>query len=118
MSSEDSLYARYKHGKYISTPPTSAWSLGGIGSVPTTYPLSFKTEGFVTTSWKKYRLYSKLKLKIINFLKGSDKISEEEKRNKTGFVGGKTITPTEDVLTVLYQLFFIKLQRMSKYIIS
>uniref|UniRef100_A0A1D1YFE3 Protein phosphatase 1 regulatory subunit 12C n=1 Tax=Anthurium amnicola TaxID=1678845 RepID=A0A1D1YFE3_9ARAE len=70
MSSEDSLYARYKHGKSISIPPISAWSLGGIGSVPAPYPLSFKTEA-----------------------------SEEEKRNKTGFVGGKKITPTEDILT-------------------
>lgn len=49
MSSEDSLYARYKHGKSISIPPISAWSLGGIGSVPAPYPLSFKTEGFVIT---------------------------------------------------------------------
>ncbi|CAB4399897.1 hypothetical protein RhiirA5_351660 [Rhizophagus irregularis] len=70
MSSEDSLYARYKHGKSISIPPISAWSLGGIGSVPAPYPLSFKTE-----------------------------VSEEEKRNKSGFVGGKKITPTEDILT-------------------
>ncbi|GBC07249.1 hypothetical protein RclHR1_07330007 [Rhizophagus clarus] len=70
MSSEDSLYARYKHGKSISIPPISAWSLGGIGSVPAPYPLSFKTE-----------------------------VSEEEKRNKFSFVGGKKITPTEDILT-------------------
>jgi len=70
MSSEDSLYARYKHGKSISVPPISAWSLGGIGSVPAPYPLSFKTEA-----------------------------GEEEKHDKTGFVGGKKITPTEDILT-------------------
>jgi hypothetical protein len=37
------------------------------------------------------------------------KASEEEKRNKSGFVGGKKITPTEDVLTVLYRLFLMLL---------
>jgi hypothetical protein len=53
MSSEDSLYARCKHGKSISIPPTSAWSLGGLGSVPAPYPLSFKAEGFVINNLKK-----------------------------------------------------------------
>ncbi|CAI2170569.1 11681_t:CDS:10 [Funneliformis geosporum] len=72
--SQDSLYARYKHASSVSTPPTSAWSLGGIGSVPAPYPLSFKTEG-------------------------ADKVREEEKFNKTGLVGGKKIAPTEDILT-------------------
>ncbi|CAG8588606.1 7711_t:CDS:10 [Funneliformis caledonium] len=72
--SQDSLYARYKHGNSVSTPPTSAWSLSGIGSVPAPYPLSFKTEV-------------------------ADKVREEEKYNKTGLVGRKKMAPTEDILT-------------------
>ncbi|CAG8453548.1 19006_t:CDS:2 [Cetraspora pellucida] len=46
MSSEDSLYSRYKNAASISLPPTSQWALG-VGNITAPYPLSFKAESSV-----------------------------------------------------------------------
>jgi hypothetical protein len=55
-------------------------------------------------------IYFKPSIKLITSSKGIDKASEEEKRN---FVGGKNVTPTEDILAVFCHFFslgYLKLE--------
>ncbi|CAG8637610.1 28509_t:CDS:2 [Dentiscutata erythropus] len=76
MSSEDSLYSRYKNAASISLPPTSQWALG-VGNITAPYPLSFKAESSVM---------------------GHDKTKDKELfRKKFGLEEDKT-QPSQDLL--------------------